>query len=220
MISLLCPTRGRPDRAMQFLESVLNTQANQNEIIFGLQSDDKELTNYPKEIRDRAIVFDPRNTVYYWNEMAKSASGGLVTLIADDVIMRTPDWDLQFESVKDIFPDNIYLITTQDGRGVGTSPNHLPTPHPTVTRKWIDTLGYFIFPGLFHYYADTWNAKIARHLNRQVNLYGITWEHLKAHDNTRSEMRQNKWTELDEQTFNQCSRHLITDLELLKAQMQ
>ena len=180
MISLLCPTRGRPDRAMQFLESVLATQTDDNEIIFGLQSDDARLDEYPSEIRSRAIIFEPSSTVYYWNQMAKVAKGDMLTLIADDVIMRTPGWDLRFHEEAANYRDGIYLITTQDGRGKGEWPAQLPTPHPTISRKWFETLGYFTFPGLFHYYADTWNSSIARRLDRQINMYDIMWEHIKV----------------------------------------
>ena len=219
MISLLCPTRGRPDRAMQFLDSVLATQKNDNEIIFGLQKDDPELSKYPAAITSRAVYFDPRSTVYYWNEMAKIAKGNLLTLIADDVIMRTKGWDEKFEAVSDKYPDQIYLITTQDGRNAGIHPNNLPTPHPTITRKWYETLGYFTFPGLFHYYADTWNASIARQLGRQVNLYDVTWEHLKEFDATRSTMKTNQWSMIDKGVYESCARHQATDLELLRKEM-
>lgn len=220
MISLLCPTRGRPDRAVQFLQSVLDTQDNDNEIIFGLQNDDPKLAEYPVEITSRAIYFDPVCTVFYWNKMAQLAKGDMLTLIADDVIMRTKGWDTMFSNAAKQYEDDIYLITTQDGRSVGQSPNHLPTPHPTISRKWFETLGYFTFPGLFHYYADTWNASIARKLNRQINMYDITWEHLKEHDGVRKEMRTNKWAELDEMVFNMCKRHQETDYNLLKSKLQ
>ena len=220
MISLLCPTRGRPERAMQFLDSVLSTQSNDNEIIFGLQSDDPRLDDYPAEIRNRAMIFEPSTTVYYWNQMAKVSKGNLLTLIADDVIMRTPGWDLKFESVSSRYPDGIYLITTQDGRSRGNSPENLPTPHPTITRKWFETLGYFTFPGLFHYYADTWNSSIARRLKRQVNMYDIMWEHLKENDETRQVMRRNKWAQLDDMVFKQCARHWETDLKLLHKEIK
>lgn len=220
MISLLCPTRGRPERAMAFLHSVLSTQNNDNEIIFGLQSDDPRLDEYPAEITSRAIIFEPSSTVYYWNKMAEKAKGNLLTLIADDVIIKTPNWDIRFNSVADQYPDGIYLITTQDGRNHGQPPGQLPTPHPTITRKWYETLGYFTFPGLFHYYADTWNSSIARRLGRQVNLYEVMFEHIKEFDDTRKEMRKNKWAELDEMVFKQCRRHWNVDLELIRSKIQ
>lgn len=220
MISLLCPTRGRPDRAMQFLESVLATQTDDNEIIFGLQSDDARLDEYPSEIRSRAIIFEPSSTVYYWNQMAKVAKGDMLTLIADDVIMRTPGWDLRFHEEAANYRDGIYLITTQDGRGKGEWPAQLPTPHPTISRKWFETLGYFTFPGLFHYYADTWNSSIARRLDRQINMYDIMWEHIKEFDETRKVMQRNKWAQLDDMVFKQCERHWNLDLQMIKNEIR
>lgn len=220
MISLLCPTRGRPDRAIQFLESVLSTQDKSAEIIFGLQSDDPQLENYPDKIRSNAVIFEPSSTVYYWNKMATIAKGDLITLIADDVIMRTKGWDTIFEAAAEKYADGMCLITTQDGRNHGVAPQDLPTPHPTITRKWFEALGYFTFPGLFHYYADTWNSSIARRLNRQINLYDVVWEHIKEFDETRKTMRQNKWAELDDIVFKQCKRHWETDLAIIKGNIK
>lgn len=220
MISLLCPTRGRPDRAMQFLESVLETQTDDNEIIFGLQTDDLRLDEYPAEIKSRAIIFEPSTTVYYWNQMAKVAKGEMLTLIADDVIMRTQGWDKRFHEEAAKYQDGIYLITTQDGRNHGDWPAQLPTPHPTISRKWFETLGYFTFPGLFHYYADTWNSSIARRLDRQINLYDVMWEHIKEFDETRQVMRRNKWAELDDLVFKQCKRHWDLDLQTIKNEIR
>ena len=220
MISLLCPTRGRPDRAMQFLESVLATQTDDNEIIFGLQTDDPRLDEYPAEIKSRAIIFEPSTTVYYWNQMAKVAKGEMLTLIADDVIMRTQGWDKRFHEEAAKYQDGIYLITTQDGRNHGDWPAQLPTPHPTISRKWFETLGYFTFPGLFHYYADTWNSKIARRLDRQINMYDVMWEHIKEFDETRQVMRRNKWAELDDLVFKQCKRHWDLDLQTIKNEIR
>ena len=216
MISLLCPTRGQPDRAMQFLESVLATQTDDNEIIFGLQSDDARLADYPAQIKSRAIIFEPRSTVHYWNQMAKVAKGDMLTLIADDVFMRTYGWDKKFHAEAAKYQDGIYLITTQDGRIHCDRPAQLPTPHPTISRKWYETLGYFTFPGLFHYYADTWNSKIARRLDRQINMYDVMWEHIKEKDETRQVMRRNKWAELDGMVFNQCQRHWNLDLQMIR----
>ena len=220
MISLLCPTRGRPDRAMQFLESVLATQTNDNEIIFGLQSDDARLDDYPAQIKSRAMIFEPRSTVYYWNQMAKVAKGDMLTLIADDVIMRTHGWDNKFHAEAAKYQDGIYLITTQDGRIHCDRPAQLPTPHPTISRKWFETLGYFTFPGLFHYYADTWNSKIARRLDRQINMYDVMWEHIKEKDETRQVMRRNKWAEFDDMVFNQCQRHWNLDLQMIRNEIK
>ena len=51
MISLLCPTRGRPKEAERLLKSFQKTQKNENEILFYVQNDDKfkeQVTKYKK----------------------------------------------------------------------------------------------------------------------------------------------------------------------------
>jgi hypothetical protein len=217
MISLLCPTRGRPERAEQLLDSFLETQNNQNEIIFALQSDDPALDLYKKKIKKRAVILEPSCTVHYWNTLAKMAKGNLLTLIGDDVIIKTKGWDTAFEDASNIYKDKMFIITTQDGRSTPrAAPDMLPTPHPTISREWYNTLGYLAFPGLFHYYADDWNSKIARKINRQINLYDVTFEHLKEIDDTRIQVRKNRWQEFDKEKFKMCRRHFASDLELIK----
>lgn len=216
MISLLCPTRGRPERAMQFLNSVLATQSGENEILFGLQNDDPRLHEYPSEIKSRAVYFEPVNTVHYWNELASQAKGDLLTLIGDDVIIRTPGWDDKFHAVHKQFPDDIYMITTQDGRGLGVPPDHLPSPHPTITRKWYETLGYLTFPDLTHYYADTWISTIAQKLRRQVNLYDVDFVHIKERDAVRANMARNNVSDRDRRTFDKNRGRLLDDFRLLE----
>lgn len=219
MISLLCPTRGRPDRARQFLKSVLATQKGDNEILFGLQNDDPKLGEYSEEIHSRATYFEPTSTVDYWNGLAEKAKGNLLTLIADDVIIRTKGWDVKFHAVQEQYPDGIYVITTQDGRGEGFPPKNLPCPHPTISRTWYETLGYLTFPLLEHYYADTWNAKIAVELGRMINLYDVTFEHLKQTDDTRKEMRTRNVSEADRTRFELYKYLRQEDLEKLKKRM-
>ena len=46
MISLLCPTRGRPNQAERLLKSFLNTQKNENQILFYVANDDEHKEQY------------------------------------------------------------------------------------------------------------------------------------------------------------------------------
>ena len=101
-VSLLCPTRGRPERALSCLNSILSTQQNNNEILFCLQEDDPALSKYSSEIKSRSIISKPRSTSYYWNLLAEKSTGDLLVLMGDDVIIKTPNWDVEFNKVYEI----------------------------------------------------------------------------------------------------------------------
>ena len=46
MISFLCPTRGRPQQAINLYKSFLNTQSNNNELLFCIQKEDRQYEEY------------------------------------------------------------------------------------------------------------------------------------------------------------------------------
>ena len=219
-ISVLCPTRGRPERAINLYESFLKTQSGNNEILFCLQEDDPKVNDYPDEIRSRAIVVPPRSTASYWNQLAQQSTGDLLTLMGDDVTFVNPGWDTRFLQVLDQYPDGIFMITPQDGRGNIDPPNPLPSPHPTISRQWYEALGYFVFPGFHHYYVDMWLDTISVALGRKINLYDIEFTHFKSKDEMRKKMRGEKWSKMDQHTFNICQRHLETDIEVLRKLMK
>ena len=113
----------------------------------------------------------------------------------------------------------------QDGR-VGRPrkqhPQELPAPHPVVSRRWVETLGYFVFPGFRHYCVDKWIDTIAIRLGRSVNLYDMEFTHNKFYstdDQVRSMMRSEQWSETDNYTYNHCLRHLETDIATLRSVM-
>ena len=46
MISLLCPTRGRPKQAINLYNSFIKTQSNDNELLFCIQKEDNLYQEY------------------------------------------------------------------------------------------------------------------------------------------------------------------------------
>ena len=226
-ISLLCPTRGRPDRAANLLTSVMATQTQDNELLFCLQEDDPMLKHYTPEVKRRAIMSQPKTTSHYWNLLAEKSQGEILMLLGDDVTCKTPGWDKRFNEVYDQYPDGIFNIKFLDGRNkpgrpLPQAPNELPAPHPVISRRWYEALGYFTYPGLRHYCVDDWIDTIAKTLGRSINLYDVEFTHLKqyqADDDVKNTMRRERWTEVDQETFRRCQRHLNTDIELLRSLM-
>ena len=55
MISLLCPTRGRPKQALNLYKSFIGTQSNKNELIYCIQEDDPSCKEYVSIFRENYI---------------------------------------------------------------------------------------------------------------------------------------------------------------------
>ena len=57
MISLLCPTRGRPKQALNLYKSFIGTQSNKNELIYCIQEDDPSCQEYVSIFRENYIKY-------------------------------------------------------------------------------------------------------------------------------------------------------------------
>lgn len=219
MISLLCPTRGRPQQALDLYNSFINTQKFKNELLFCLQEEDPLLEEYIKVFKYNEImsyfIMKSMPTTYIWNQLAKIAKGDLLMLIGDDVVIKTNHWDqIINESIKK-YDDHIFVITVDDGRDNQTVP--MRCPHPIVHKKWIDTLGFFVPPFFSHRFIDSYIRQLAIKLGRFIELKSIVFEHKKflyIHDQTGK--RSRTWIKEDQYIYeNVASRYFIKDLEVL-----
>lgn len=117
LISLLLPTRGRPELARRFMESVLQ-QANQSqavEVILCIDEDDtgSHDLDYPGLTVKKII--GPRNTMGALNTACLNASrGDIVILVNDDMVIRTKGWDDIIRGVDAGIEDKIYLAYGND----------------------------------------------------------------------------------------------------------
>jgi len=221
MISLLCPTRGRPKEAERLLKSFQNTQKNENEILFYVQNDDKfkqEYIDLFNKYRLKTFIIGLHMpTSYLWNKLSEFAQGDLLTLIGDDVEILTDHWDDKFEYASKQYKDNIFVITTQDGGPDKKTSQYLPCPHPTVHRRWKEILGYFVPPFFLHRYLDKYTANLGISLNRYIEIKDVVFNHLKfmsINDDTGKLSRL--WIKDDRKNFEITKRYFDVDLELLK----
>ena len=152
MISLLCPTRGRPKQALNLYKSFINTQSDINELHFCIQREDSFFDEYVNLFKingiEKYFVSESMPTSYLWNQMAFATKGDLLTLIGDDVEILTKGWDKIIENEASKYADKIFVITVDDGRTDKPQGKFMRCPHPTVHKKWVETLGYFVPPFL------------------------------------------------------------------------
>ena len=222
MISFLCPTRGRPKQAINLYKSFINTQANNNELLFCIQKEDRLYEEYINVFKINGIskyfTSESMPTSYLWNQMAFNAKGDLLTLIGDDVEILTKGWDERIEAEAKKFSDNIYVITVDDGRKDKQQGNFMRCPHPTIHKKWIELLGYFVPPFFMHRYLDKYTQDLAIQINRYIEIKDVIFNHLKFDfSGDATGIRSRNWINYDKYIYEKVSgKYFIKDLEILK----
>ena len=172
MISLLAPTRKRPLRFRQMIDSVRLTASAMPEILSYVTPDD--MASYDRDkfpevhfaYGQRLVMSD------LWNVLIPWATGDILMLCADDVIFRTPGWDVIVEQAFAESADKILLCYGDDGGPNGKTFATLPFVH----RRWVDTIGYFTGPGYSADFSDTHPWDVAVMLGR-TKLLPIVTEH-------------------------------------------
>lgn len=176
MISLLCPTRGRPRNVIRMIESVLGLASHEVEIVLYVDSDDQQTINMLSNIHFLEVTpfIGPRITLsQMWNECAKIARYDILGLSDDDVVYRTMNWDELIIKAFKKCEDKILLVHGRDGihdQNLGT--------HPFIHRRWVDTVGYFVPPYFSGDYADTWLNHVADNLGRRKYIPELYTEHM------------------------------------------
>jgi hypothetical protein len=92
-VSLLVPTRGRPDQIASMWASACATASRPNDLELVIYVDDDDPTVLP-DLGDATIIHGPRIVLSdCWNKCAAAATGDILWLGNDDVLFRTPGWD-------------------------------------------------------------------------------------------------------------------------------
>lgn len=180
VISILCPTRERPDRAFKYAQSVFDTADNieRVELLFYIDNDDPKIIQYQQrwssmnKYNVKLVCGDPISVSKSWNILAKHASGNIFMMGNDDLYHETQGWDTRLDQEAAKFPDEIYCIWFNDkhkGEKLCT--------FPTVSRKWVETVGYFS-PGVFEFFFnDTWVQDIGQRVGRLHYIPDVVIEH-------------------------------------------
>lgn len=168
MISLLLPSRNRPDNITRLWNSVLETATGPVEMVIRL--DDDDTSAYP-EAEGIKYLYGPRDVLSkYWNECYEHARGPIYMHCGDDIIFRTHGWD---NTVKQAFTDdNIWFVHGDDGihnAAFGT--------HGFIHKNWVDAVGYFVPPYFSSDYNDTWLNDVANMIGRRKHVPIFT-EHM------------------------------------------
>jgi hypothetical protein len=144
------------------------------EILVHLDADAGELSEYQDWCLSKEIVWTvgPRASVpSLMNSLAGMARGHILMAASDDIAFRTRHWDKKVKAAFEDRPDGFLVAYTNDGRG------RQKCEHFFTTRRWMETVGYFMPDGLEHFAGDAWVEDIARRVGRLLYLPEVITEH-------------------------------------------
>ncbi len=178
LISLIVPTRGRPERLRQLLGSLADTtlQPEAMEVILVIDADDGASQEVAPSLppfqrggrgglRLRRIVVPPGQTMGSLNMAGYEASQGrYLMLLNDDVVVRTSGWDEQVRLCFAAYPDDMLLVHVNDL----VMQKHLCT-FPIVSRTFCESADGICPRDYFRYRIDD-------HIEDCFNLLGVLGE--------------------------------------------
>lgn len=229
-IAILTPTRGRPEQCRRMVESAFRTSTKHVDIHLAVCKEDnwraysEMVANFKpveKEPRDgygiKTVSVPDWPTVQSWNHLAlfpDVQSADLVMLGADDMVFSTEGWDKALIDHYNALENKIHVYHLQDSRSSDG------TPHPIVTREYIDAMGYFIPPIFLHWFCDTWTVAISRSVGAFTQLKGYALTHDKPSDRgeadeTHNRIRMAGWHERDKYVNDTCGHFLELEKERL-----
>jgi len=173
MITILCPSRGRPDKFKAFLDTVKETSDGGVEVLLYLDDDDKTLLNYPEDPILTIYIDTPRYLGPAYQYLYERSDGDIVMMGADDIRFRQQGW--ADKVVASATQDNIFLSSFDDG-GRPKKENG----HPFMGRGFVDAIGFLTHKDIAHACVDNWVVDIARGIDRFYYLdLGIEHVHPK-----------------------------------------
>lgn len=128
IISILCPTRERPVQMARFLRSIKQNTYDRNavELIVYIDEDDTSgYSFYGSDLKINIIVGQRLSMGEYNTRCLEKASGDIIILLNDDVIVKTAGWDQIVREIHHQYADGVYLAYGNDlhkGRKISTFP--------------------------------------------------------------------------------------------------
>ena len=178
-MAILTPSRGRPDRYADMLYAARSLAEQPGELTFYLylDEDDPERDGYATEDVAVEVVVGPRlRFTRSVNRLAERAlrdsrHTGVIGVLGDDVLPRTPGWDVAIRSAMTTLGGGLVWCADdwQDDR--------LPT-HPFWDSRVIEAVGFYVPSCLVHMYGDDYWRRLGRDLGRWSYLPDVLIEHM------------------------------------------
>lgn len=221
MISLLTPTRHRPELFKQMLASLRDTAKTEVEVVAYVSEDDWALPVYRNIQRVKMLVGPNIILAEKANECWRAASGDICMTGNDDIAFRTPGWDQMIEEAFAACPDKIIMVHGFDHPGDrGKKFGGFTSMH----QRWIRALGYFLPPQFAGDWSDVWINDLANALGRRRQL-PFTIEHFhwaygtRAKDETNLERFADEAATPPDKLYESLAAERNADVEKLRALM-
>lgn len=172
-VSVVMPTRGRPDNIRRVVQSARETAELPPDFVFYVDDDDATSLHTASELGVTVHV-GPRIVLSeMWNTAVKFALYDVVMHCGDDIVFRSAGWDRIVLDEFERWPDRLVLVHGRDG----FQDANLAT-HGFYHRAWIDLFGYLVPPYFASDYNDLWNTEVADSAGRRVYKPEIYTEHM------------------------------------------
>lgn len=168
---VIVPSRGRPQRAANMVQSVRETAAGDVRVLVVVDPDDPTLPDYQRKVTELLVQPERRRFAQALNAVVTEVwdSEDILGAYGDDVLFRTPGWDLRIREALDT-----------PGIAFGNDLAH-KNGHPTavfMSSAIARGLGYFALPACRHLYVDdAWKA-IGEDLGVLRYLPDVVFEHM------------------------------------------
>lgn len=213
MIALLCPSKGRPEKAKKMVDSARASSSLPITIYMAIAQDD--VASYTDINESKFVMPDLMPTAHKWNFLAQEImrndpSINLFMVAGDDMIFDTPGWDKALVDHYNALENKIHVYHLQDSRSEDG------IPHPIMTREYIQAMGYFVPPIFLHWYIDTWTVEIAKYNDCFTHLKDYLLVHDKDNDKgqpdaTHTGIRSYGWRDRDKWVHEACKNTLLVN---------
>lgn len=156
-ISILVPTRSRPEKMLRLVQNVAGYR--NIEVVIGVDEDDP--TPFTAEMipegANAKIVLRPRHETLgaVFNTLASNSRGQWLMAMGDDYVIDTPDWPQIVLNCGKQLPRNAGVMYCRDPLHPG-----FPTIF-CISRDQYAKLGYFVPPFFPYWFIDTWWDELA-----------------------------------------------------------
>ena len=179
MITIILPTRKRPANITRMVDTIVATVSDIHnvELLIYIDDDDEEsipaLQAAAERISVNAIQGNKMPGSQMYNAIFKEAKGDIIMFSADDIVFKTPNWDLLVQKEFDAYEDKILLVYGNDGYQNGRI-----ATHGFIHRYWVELLGYVLPPKLASAYTDEWMTDLAIRVGRKCYRSDLITEHM------------------------------------------
>jgi hypothetical protein len=205
MISLICPSRGRPQQSLDIISRWIKRSVNQNdiEVILSVDDSDPTLAQYFSSY-DKAnfaftwFQFDNKSSVEAINRAAMVAQGNIFIVVGDD--QEAPSsWDLRILNYTANKTD--WVLKVRDGLQ-----NRIITL-PIMDHAYYNRDKFIYHPSFSHLWSDTWFSDLAyarkrvitknvRFPHRQYSIIGTEPDEINIKNNATYESGKKTYLEL------------------------